>query len=178
MRPFFHICGALVGLAAASSASSADCPPNLAPSTPNSRFELAADGTTATDSHTGLVWMRCSLGQHWSEEQTRCEEDASVADSYTFAEALAAANDEPHLGASGWRLPNKKELASIIEYACVNPAINTELFGMASIATYWTSTPQVYSSNFSAWAIDFNSGSFSQGDLAASYAVRLVRDAN
>lgn len=157
--------------------SFAHCPANLASTTPTARFEPLAQGASMRDTTTGLIWMRCSLGQQWSSAQSRCVAHTSAADYYAFSDALAAAA-EPHLGTDNWRLPNKKELASIVEYGCVEPAVNPEVFPQTFTEVYWSSTPQVYASDFAAWAINFNNGSFSQGGLDAAYAVRLVRDAD
>lgn len=92
---------------------------------------------------------------------------------YAYAEALAAAST----GESQWRVPNKKELASIIDFSCVAPASNSEIFPGTEAAVYWSSTPRVYSSTFMAFAIDFDTGAFVDAGIDQQHAVRLVRDA-
>ena len=92
---------------------------------------------------------------------------------YTWDQALAAAE-------GGWRLPNKKELASIIEYQCRLPAINAQLFSVVddgvSGNVYWTSTPLIYFSQPTVWAIDFADGAFINRATSEALRVRLVRD--
>ena len=90
------------------------------------------DGTI-TDPETGLIWKKCSEGQTWSSAGNSC---SGVADtgSYNWAQALIRAQ-EVNAGTEGqsfsqtdWRLPNIKELASIVELRCFSPAINNTVF--------------------------------------------------
>lgn len=155
----------------------AECNTNIQSTTPTSRFVVSGDGASLQDTHTQLIWMRCSLGQQWNATLATCEETTQAADRYTFSEALEAAGSSEFLGATDWRLPNKKELASIIDFKCAEPAANQNLFPATKSEAYWTSTPLVYASNFSAWAISFSTGSFTNGSLTDRFAVRLVRDA-
>lgn len=157
----------------------AECNTNIQSSTPTSRFITTSEGgASVQDTHTQLIWMRCSLGQNWNATMTTCEETAQAASHYSFSEALAAANSTELQGATDWRLPNKKELASIIDFQCAEPAINQSVFPATRSEAYWTSTPLVYASNnFAAWAILFSTGSFTNGSLTDTFAVRLVRDA-
>ncbi|MCX8521150.1 MAG: DUF1566 domain-containing protein, partial [Rhodoferax sp.] len=66
------------------------------------------NGAEVTDRRTGLVWARCSLGQSWNG--STCTGTAST---HTHEQALAQAQTANVGGASGWRLPNVKELASL-----------------------------------------------------------------
>ncbi len=114
-------------------------PDHISASTPMERFDLVDD--TAHDLHTGLTWQRCAAGQVWNG--SGC---AGPAATYTWEEALA-------LAGNGWRLPNVKELQSIVEAQCYGPAINVAVFPDApdTLRTdfsstqpqngYWSSTP-------------------------------------
>ena len=62
------------------------------------------DGTV-TDTATGLIWMRCAMGQTWSG--TTC---TGTANTYTWEQAKALTAN--FAGQSDWRLPNVRELES------------------------------------------------------------------
>ena len=160
-------------------------------STPISQFTLNTLGTddaitdgTATDNKTGLTWMRCSLGQVWNSSDSSCTGTAS---SYTWQQALAAANDVEFASLTDWRLPNIKELKSITEQACYNPAINISVFPNALSYTiivsvfpntlssfYWSSSPIADSSGL-AWNVNFGNGYGDGGSKSDGDYVRLVR---
>lgn len=158
--------------------ANAECNSAIPTQTPTSQFVVLGDGATVQDQHTQLIWMRCSLGQSWNSDSASCDDNPAEASTYTWQSALSAGNSANLEGNTTWRLPNKKELASIVDYRCVDPAINTDLFPNVFLQSYWTSTPQTYASSFSAWAIAFSNGNFTSGTLESEYAVRLVRDAD
>lgn len=155
----------------------AECNPGLNSTTPTSRFEdVGSDGASVKDTSTQLVWMRCSLGQTWNTTSANCEEDTGTPHRYTFSDALAAASSASLVDDAGWRVPNKKELASIVDYSCAEPAVNGQVFPATEAAVYWSSTPRV-NTTFMAFAIDFTNGAFVDAGLSQLHAVRLVRDA-
>jgi hypothetical protein len=135
--------------------------------TPTSDFILQNNGTV-THRATGLMWMRCSLGQAW--DGTDCTGSASV---YDWQTALEQAEESTFSGYSDWRMPNKNELASILELRCWSPAINAEVFPNTPNDWFWSSSPHNYSSY--AWYVDFvNFKTGSQGKHKTIKA-RLVR---
>ncbi|MBN1766883.1 MAG: DUF1566 domain-containing protein [Prolixibacteraceae bacterium] len=84
------------------------------------------------DNNTGLIW----------EIKSTKESDINYAENkYTQHEAandyIDNLNKEKHGGFDDWRLPNKDELRSIIDYGRMNPAINTEYFQNIKIGLYW-----------------------------------------
>ncbi|MGE0084462.1 MAG: DUF1566 domain-containing protein [Desulfococcaceae bacterium] len=78
------------------------------------------DGT-ATDIRTGLMWQ-----QFWPTEQTEMH----------WGEALAYCNDLPLAGFDDWRLPNIRELGSIVSLNTANPSLLPNI----KAASYWSST--------------------------------------
>jgi len=138
-------------------------------STPSADFNDNGDGTV-THHKTGLIWQRCSLGQNW--DGSDCTGDATK---FTWADALAAAAQNTFAGLSDWRLPNKNELASIVEYRCFRPAINSQAFPNTPSAWYWSSSPYAYFSNL-AWYVHFYFGDVGYGGKDSYFSrVRLVR---
>ena len=127
------------------------------------RFSYSSDGSEVTDNTTGLVWRRCAEGMSWSEGT--CNGDATL---YTQEAAL-------QLGINGWRLPNIKELASIVDLSKVNPAIDPSSFPNTPTSTdFWSSSPNVRDSR-NAWFVGFDYGYvYYYGRFNSGY-VRLVR---
>ncbi|MBW0278448.1 Lcl C-terminal domain-containing protein [Shewanella xiamenensis] len=140
--------------------------------TPSADFTDNGDGSV-THHTTGLIWQRCSLGQSW--DGVNCTGEAT---NFTWKQALAAGAQNTLAGFSDWRLPNKNELASIVEYRCHGPAINNQQFpNTSSSSWYWSSSPDA-SSSFSAWLVDFYYGYVDSSNKGNHRHVRLVRAAN
>jgi len=79
-------------------------------------------------------------------------------------------------GYDDWRLPNRNELLSIVDYNYYIPAINP-IFSHTSSRPYWTSTTRTDEDiSFHAWIIDFINGSSEYINKATEYNVRCVRD--
>lgn len=139
--------------------------------TPTSQFTDNSDGTV-TDTKTGLMWKKCAEGQ----EPLMCSGSAL---SFNWQEALQRAQDVnagtagSNLAYADWRVPNIKELASIVEESCLDPAINTAIFPNISFDEFWSSSPRAdYNS---VWHVSFNIG-YSKAMLKDDDAlVRLVR---
>jgi alpha-tubulin suppressor-like RCC1 family protein len=142
---------------------------------------------TLLDTSTGLMWKRCSEGQTWDLVDQVCKGPAnsSLATPYTWQAALQRAQDvnrpqgDPlkvgeNLGYSDWRLPNRNELASLVEQQCSSPAINAADFPNTIAAPYWSSSPNAgYAQQ--AWSVDFSDGHVSGVAKTGSAYVRLVR---
>lgn len=144
------------------------CRNDITPTTPTQDFTLHDDGTV-THNKTGLMWMRCALGQNWNG--ATC---TGAAQTYTWQAALQAADGSSFAGHSDWRLPNIKELNSIVERACMDPAINTTVYLVPELALYWSASP--YASLVSnAWFVDFSAGIDYHYDKTNYLRVRLVR---
>lgn len=138
----------------------------VCPGTPTaSRFSFNASGSEVTDSKTGLVWTRCSVGQTWSG--SAC---AGTAATYTHEEALQLAHT-----ASDWRLPNVKELFSLADKGCQYPAIDGTAFPGTAVLFYWSSSPGAGVSSHGAWSVAFSLGAVGKVQRDYRGTVRLVR---
>ena len=146
------------------------CNSTVALSTPTNQFTLNTNGTV-TDNKTELTWMRCSLGQTWSESDSNCTGTATL---HTWEGALVIATKTSFAQQSDWRLPNIKELASIVERRCYSPAINATVFPNTTSSFYWSSSPYANDYNY-AWVVYFNYGSGGYNSEGGSPYVRLVR---
>jgi len=137
--------------------------------TPTSDFILNDTDGTAYHIKTGLTWKRCAEGQIW--DGTTC---AGTAGGYAWPEALQLGPASGVAGFSDWRLPNLKELSSIVEQRNWSPAINTEVFPSAPLAYFWSASPYApYSGG--AWVVVFSDGDVGASGKGSSDAVRLVR---
>ncbi len=135
------------------------CRDTIAASTPDSRFVVNGDEVTDTD--TGLIWQRCALGQTGSN----CS--GGSANRYNWQQALQAAS-------APWRLPNIKELRSIVEEKCYGPTINLTVFPNTVSSYYWSGSPYAKYSHL-AWHVHFRyGGSYGYYKGYGRY-VRLVR---
>ena len=128
------------------------------------------------DTVTGLLWQRCALGQQATE--TAC---TGIATKMTWQEAIQASfalND-------GWRLPNIKELASIINYQCFTPPYNLTTFPNTPTSRergFWTSTPGQKNisgeeEETTAWISDLWHGQLKRSSVMEKHYVRLVKSA-
>ena len=151
----------------------AACVDSIPATTPTGDFTVHGDGTVTHDK-TGLMWKVCSEGQSWSADSC-----SGTAGTYTWQAALQLPQN---LNASGgyagytdWRLPNIKELASIVELSCYSPAVNATVFPSTSIAGYWSASPGADYSSSVAWGVHFNDGAGDGNYRSHVYLVRLVR---
>ena len=155
------------------------CKDTITATAPDSRYTVA-NGTqgAVTDDETGLMWKRCSEGQTW--DGNSCTGDAMES---TWQEALQRArevntgNAGKNLGHSDWRLPNKNELASLVEQRCSNPAINTTLFPGTPSRNFWSASPYALGPGGDAWGVNFYGGDIrsARADASTEIYVRLVR---
>ena len=150
------------------------CKPDSIPaSTPDSQF-IDNNDNTITDLKTGLMWKKCFEGISGDACET------GSADSFAWQQAL----QQPGTVNSGggfaeyddWRLPNIRELMSIVEEQCYDPAINLNRFPNASSSLVWSGSPYAVDSGSRAWVVNFKYGDLYNTDRSVHYAVRLVRD--
>jgi hypothetical protein len=139
------------------------------PSTLTADFEKNDDSGTVTHSITGLMWQVCDYGQ--TVEGGKC---IGNAEQLNWQQALLAAKASNQGGYDDWHLPSIKELASIVEHNCVEPALNLNVFTGAQNANYWTNTTAVNKVDY-AWAYQFSDGKNNLKNKTSDIFVRLVR---
>jgi hypothetical protein len=143
--------------------------------TPTPQFIDQGNGVV-TDSKTGLIWKKCSEGQVWDASKATCSGEAS---GYSWQAALqhvqSVNNDGGFLGMRNWRLPNIKELSSITEKQCMDPAINLAVFPNTGNALFWSSSSHASNGHY-AYYINLVIGVGNWGLKSNGHQVRLVRD--
>ena len=139
------------------------CQSAVPETTPSTAFSVVDEGIVRHET-TGLEWRRCPEGMSWVANSQWC--DGVASEDLTWGEALQVAAD-----ADGWRVPNIKELRSIIERCRVDPAINDMVFPDTPRLFFWSSSPDVLFADGSL-GVDFFV------DPSLSTGLRLVRDAS
>ena len=119
------------------------------------RFVDNGDGTV-TDTCTGLMWQK-----------------ETAPGIYTWSEALRYCESLQLGGHSDWRLPNVRELHSLVDYGRRDPSIDPVFDAVPG--WYWSSTTDApYSEH--AWDVHFHSGDVENGyGKAYGFYVRAVR---
>jgi hypothetical protein len=121
-------------------------------------YQLSGDGNVVTDLNTGLMWQRADDGvqRDWRASVSYCEE-------------LVLS------GQSDWRLPNIRELESIVDYGRYNPAINPVFSCQSSY--YWSGNTYAKPPQPSdwRWAVHFWFGFKDIDGWFSSFYARCVR---
>jgi hypothetical protein len=118
-------------------------------------FVVASDGTVA-DARTGLSWQRAASDAQlsWTEAQTYCS---------TLP-----------LAGGGFRLPNMKELQSLVDEGASDPAIDEASFPNTPSEGFWAATP-LSGTPTAAWFVSFSSGISYNSLIERTYRARCVR---
>lgn len=153
------------------------CNSSITATAPNSRYTVNTNATV-TDNKTGLMWTQCASGL--TTTSTPC--DTGTITSASWKDALQLVDIVNHNGGfagySDWRLPNIKELETLVERQCYLLAINNSIFPNVgtSPAKYWTSTAPITGQiAVSPMIIDFDHGDMVRGASSSTYYIRLVR---
>ncbi len=134
-----------------------------------SRWFVARDGQEVTDQNAGLIWKRCVEGMTWNGES--CTGSPRY---FTWYEALQWVV----AGEKGWRVPNVKEMSSLIEPALSGPlAIDPQVFPQTPNDLFWTSSPYTLDA-FYGWIVQSFYGYTYFTYLEDTGALRLVRSGN
>jgi hypothetical protein len=124
---------------------------------PDRRFT----GTRAAgirDNCTGLMWMGSTA-------------DVRTADNrLSWCDALKFCEDLTFAGHDDWRLPNIRELQSIVDYGVERPSIDSRFTSESK--AYWSSTANL--AGF-AWNVNFINGGTGTSTTSSVFHVRAVR---
>ena len=121
---------------------------------------------TITDNNTGLMWVKDpSSIEGWGIPGSPSQ--------MTWTDAIASCEALDYAGHTDWRLPNIKELQSIVDYSRTIPCIDP-VFTNAQSSNYWSSTTSAtFTGN--AWSVGFyDGGVYGNGKTSTNY-VRPVR---
>lgn len=124
---------------------------------PDSPTDYTPEGDTVIDNVTHLRWQKqpAPAGLTWTRAKAYC---ASL-----------------HLGGlSGWRLPSRIELLSLVDTGRTHPAINARYFPGTPFTRFWTSTTAPGSTP-NAWYVNFGDGALDFHSLDFPDNVRCVR---
>ncbi len=137
-------------------------------------FSVCDSGGTVMDNRTGLVWSRCALGKTWNMASRKCEGEALKLNWKEALNEVKKMNEMSYLSFNDWRLPNIKELASIVKLDCAMPAIDKRVFPGTDQEDFWTSTVfEQYPGR--AWYVNFKYGQDYAADKRYFKQVRAVR---
>ena len=128
---------------------------------PSPRFSTPVNNKI-TDYLTGLMWTQA----------------ANLDGQVPWATALAyiqSQNTAGYLSCNDWRLPNREELRSMLDYSSSNPSssLQSSQFTNVQVDIYWTSTRD--SGKTQAWVLDFTDGTLSLDIIGNSHYLWLVR---
>jgi len=144
------------------------------------------DGTLL-DRRSGLMWMVCSSGRSYDPSTARCTGNGL----FTFEQALALptginTDASANRGYDDWRLPNRAELASLVDYEQRNPAVSSDNALTASLrsdlegnpGSFWTSSWVPSNGAGDAFVVNFTTGEVAlTPELQTLLRARLVRNA-
>ena len=136
---------------------------------PNPRFTDNNNGTV-TDKLTGLIWLK---NANCLQDIRGWQEVLQFADS--LASGACGLSDGSRSG--DWRVPNRNELASLLDLSKRAPALPTgHPFTNFQVDKYWTSTSFVPFSSANVWLVDFSDGSLPIGTIVNFRYSQFVRD--
>jgi hypothetical protein len=140
---------------------------------PEGRFTDNGDGTV-TDHCTDLMWQKDTADTNGDGQVPDDKSDALLCcDALNYCENLSFA------GHDDWRLPNVRELQSIVDYSSHDPAIAPVFKAVSSF--YWSATSNVAASAFGPtfeWDVYFGDGGVGRvAKDGTQIYVRAVRNA-
>ena len=141
----------------------------------DSRYTVHNNGTI-TDKKTSLMWKRCQEGLSGNNCETGTAVHQWLEPSFLD---LATLNTTGFAGYKDWRLPNTKELRTLVAYDRYEPSINSNIFPNtpklrdAKYAVWSTSLNIANDKN--AWVMHFYNGSADTYSRCVGGYTRLVR---
>ncbi len=119
---------------------------------------------TVTDTSTGLTWeIKTDDGGARDRDNT-----------YTWRQALCYCEYLDLAGHTDWRLPDREELRSLVDYSKYGPSIDETFFPNTQAGLYWSSSTRASNAG-EAWYASFFNGGDRDGSKSDSLYVRAVR---
>ena len=153
---------------------------------PSPRFTDNSNGTV-TDNLTGLIWLKNANCTDTVGGVAKSSGTLTWANALTWSNSLANGNCALSDGSTAgqWRLPNYKELVSLVNLAYANPALSNaagtakwtegDVFSGVQSGYYWSSTSYAGNAN-TAWRLALLDGSVNSGGAkTTAYVVWPVR---
>ncbi len=137
------------------------------------RFRDNGDGTV-TDLNTGLMWVKSGYAESEVTPAVPYQKDGPWR-SYYWNHALIYCDRLETAGYSDWRLPNLKELVSILDLSRMDPCVDEKYFPATRADFYWTSTSFSFQTS-QAWYVYFNLGYVNHLNKNNYLYIRPVRD--
>jgi hypothetical protein len=132
---------------------------------PTPRFTVQADTNVVADNLTGLMWTR----------NTNPGGTMNWTNAINYCTGMNAG--EGTFGYTDWRLPNLRELHSLMDYGRWNPALPTNHpFVNVQDNIYWTSTTYL-GGTWEAWIVHIREGFFDDHDKLEAWCTWPVRGA-
>jgi len=107
-----------------------------------------------------------------------CNASDAQGGGYTVFKWVAALNAANFAGHNDWRVPNVRELESLVDFGTLGPAVAGAFHNPPATCTssgyHWSSSTVAINSLF-AWGVDFNAGLALYGDKVGRFYVRAVR---
>ena len=120
-------------------------------------YTVSASGNQVTDNVTGLIWQR-----------------SVDSGSYTWEDAKQYCSCLTIDGVTGWRLPSRIELVSIVDWTTSRPSIDSNAFPNTPSDSFWTSS-MLKSDAGLGWLVYFETGFTTYIDRGYPYRARCVR---
>jgi len=129
---------------------------------------------TTTDPAIGLVWKTCSEGLSGADCSAGTALTLNWADAKNKCNLLNTANvGAGYAGIKSWRLPNRQELETLIDYNKENPSIDATAFPRTVTSDYWSSTTYAPDTSY-AWVVYFDYGAAKSNAKPGIYYTRCV----
>jgi len=151
---------------------------------PTPRFTDNSNGTI-TDKLTGLIWLKNAncpgTVRTW---QTALNDVASLNSAGTMNSNNCGDTSNGGSHQTDWRLPNIRELHSLVDFAFFNPAISnaagtgqgtsSDPFSSFQASGYWSSTTSAGAASTSAWGVGFLFGDvFGSGKSGTGFVLAV-----
>jgi hypothetical protein len=162
-------CSDAAGTATTCAGSGQDGELQIGVAEPSPRFVVDGTGDCVTDNLTGLMWAR--------NANLLAGAGAPSTGAISYSDAVLAPAGLSLCGFSDWRLPNRKELRSLINYGLADNSTSLNALGFTNVQAfeYWSSSNRLGQSTGGGWFVDMRDGSsaiHAKGTLRFVWPVR------